>query len=147
MRKPALVLTLSSLLFMAAMDVLAAERGGAPIRTQRGDGVPMQVGPDWVSPPVQPEFIPLDARTRPVVRPWQPGDPVREVPRRMIGDPALLGRERPVNPVAPGLDPLAALQQALGGGRGPTGTGFETPILSFNSIFPGVAPANPSISM
>jgi uncharacterized repeat protein (TIGR01451 family) len=133
-----------SFLLIAAGASAAVPRGAPPPRVeQRPDGVSVQVGPDWVSAPVQPERIFVDPRNRPRLPVWQPGDPIREIPRLYHGDPRVVAPDRaPLNPVAPGLDPLAELQRAVGGQRGATG-GFTTPAVNVaGQTNTGVAPSD-----
>lgn len=52
-------------------------------------GAPGHVeGPEWVSAPVTPTEWDGDIRDLPPVKPWKPGDPVIEIPRRFYADPA-----------------------------------------------------------
>jgi hypothetical protein len=76
------------------------------------DGTPVQRGAEFVSAPVLPERLEVDARLRPRVATWQPGDPITEVPRGFFSG-APLPVPTPVNPVAGGLDPLASKQRAF----------------------------------
>src|SRR5690349_4726152 len=102
--------------------------------------VPLSRGADYVSPPAVPDSFFLDARTRPVVPTWRPGDPVREIPRQFHGEEELQrNRPEPANPVVEGIDVLVQLQRAhSSGGRG---GGFTTPLVnqdgaSFSGVFP-----------
>ena len=138
------IAALSLLLSVSATSALQAQdKGQPPIQTQRADGVPVQIGADWVSEPVVPERLQFDPRSRPLIRPWQPGDPIKEIPRRHPGDPALIGGREPVNPVYQGTDPLAELQRAIGGQRAPDGAGFATTLVNQNGLgFTGVSPSD-----
>ena len=91
--------------------------------------VPLSRGADYVSPPAVPDSFFLDARTRPVVPTWRPGDPVREIPRQFHGEEELQrNRPEPANPVVEGIDVLVQLQRGYGsGGRG---GGFTTPLVN-----------------
>jgi hypothetical protein len=96
-------------------------------------------GADYVSPPSVPERIFLDARTRPTIPAWRPGDPIREIPRQFHGEEDLQ-RNPPqaVNPVTQSIDILAELQRAYGAGQV---SSFTTPLVnrdgaSYNGVFP-----------
>ena len=109
-----------------------------------GPDVPVSRGADYVSAPVVPEKFFLDARTRPVVPAWRPGDPIIEIPRQLHGEGNLQRNPpRPTNPVAKGPDILAQLQREFGG-RGPSSV-FETPLVNIEGQgFAGVFPPDPS---
>jgi hypothetical protein len=102
--------------------------------------IPVSRGADYVSPPAVPDAFFLDARTRPVVPAWRPGDPIREIPRQFHGEEELQrNRPEPVNPVTEGMDVLALLQREQGPGH--RGGGFTTPLVnqdgaSFSGVFP-----------
>lgn len=102
--------------------------------------VPVSRGADYVSPPAVPDSFFLDARTRPVVPAWRPGDPIREIPRQFHGEEELQrNRPEPANPVTQGMDVLVQLQRAYGDGH--RGGGFTTPLFnqdgsSFSGVFP-----------
>ncbi|MGB4858863.1 MAG: hypothetical protein WBP11_05990, partial [Dokdonella sp.] len=97
------------------------------------NGVREMRGATFVSDAVAPTSHFVDIRQLPPLRPWQPGDPVREMPRRyetpVITDPV------PVNPVAPGLDKLAERQRAWNRAHSAdfsiTPSAFTTPLLNF----------------
>lgn len=103
---------------------------------------PVSRGADYVSPPVAPERFFLDARTRPPIPAWKPGDPVREIPRQFHGEEEL--QKHPpaaVNPVLQGIDVLVELQRRFDAGRAPRGGGFTTPLFNadgqdFAGVFP-----------
>jgi hypothetical protein len=103
---------------------------------------PVSHGADYVSPPSVPERIFLDARTRPAVETWQPGDPIREIPRQFHGEEAL--QRNPPAPANPthGSDLLAELQRHFtpsGGG------GFTTPLVNLDAAdSTGVVPPDPT---
>jgi len=97
-------------------------------------------GADYVSPPSIPDRFFLDARTRPIVPGWKPGDPIREIPRQFHGEEE---RQRhpptPVNPVTHGIDVLVELQRAFG--TGTDGGGFTTPLVNLDGqAYNGVHP-------
>lgn len=90
------------------------------------------VGVTFVSEAVAPSFKQVDVRQLPAAPLWQPGDPIREIPKRF--ESPLDPTPRPVNPVLAGEDRLATLQRQFLGSRGPQGSGFDTPLLNFLSI-------------
>ena len=102
--------------------------------------VPVSRGADYVSAPAVPDSFFLDARTRPVVPAWRPGDPIREIPRQFHGEEELQrNRPEPAHPVVEGIDVLAQLQRAHG--PGDRGGDFTTPLVnqdgaSFSGVFP-----------
>jgi hypothetical protein len=103
---------------------------------------PVSRGADYVSPPSVPERIFLDARTRPAVQTWHPGDPIREIPRQFHGEEALQrNRPAPANPTH-GSDLLAELQRHFT----PTGgDGFTTPLVNLDAAdSSGVVPPDPT---
>lgn len=100
-----------------------------PVTEVGADGVPVQHGADFVSSPVAPTFKYVDVRGLPPLRAWQPGDPVKEIPRRFETP-----REQnpvPVNPVPSGTDKLAEKQREWDR-LNPAGRAFTTPIYSFD---------------
>jgi hypothetical protein len=103
---------------------------------------PVSRGADYVSPPSVPERIFLDARTRPAVPEWHPGDPIREIPRQFHGEEELQrNRPAPANPTH-GSDFLAELQRSFA----PTGGGgFTTPLVNLDAAdSTGVVPPDPT---
>jgi hypothetical protein len=118
------------------LPALAAAPAGAPSGVSRGA--------DYVSPPAAPERIFLDARTRPVVPDWRPGDPIREIPRQFHGEEE---RQKhpppPANPVTQGIDVLVQLQRSIGPGG--DGGGFTTPLINLDGTnATGVFPPDPT---
>lgn len=110
--------------------------------TTDANGVRVSIGADYVSPPSIPDVFYLDARTRPIVAAWKPGDPVREIPRLLHGD-----KERqnvPTHPVnAPEGDPLVKLQNLFGSGL--QERTFTTPLVDVEGQgYTGVFPPDPS---
>jgi hypothetical protein len=86
------------------------------------------------SAPVTPFVFDGDLRDLPPPRAWQPGDPLKEVPRRFYPKP---GMER-VAVEQPGPDPLVAAQRQAAVRRG---SGFTTPSRNFPGLgFTGVNP-------
>jgi len=106
----------------------------------RAGDIPVQRGADYVSQPAVPEQFYLDARTRPLVPAWQPGDLIREIPRQFHdGEEKQNHPPAPVNPVLPGADFLVELQRAS---RAPaTPNDFTTPLVNvpgqdYSAVFP-----------
>jgi hypothetical protein len=107
-------------LFVAGLPT-AAGTAAAEVAVQRGPEV---------SAPVQAWVFKGDLRDLPKAPEWQPGDPIKEIPRRSTKVPA------PVPPTPPMADPLLARQAAA---RTPTVIG--PPILNFDGGgFSGVNP-------
>lgn len=79
---------------------------------------------ELVGGPITPVSIDVDLRTLPTVRAWQPGDPVKELPRKTR--PTTAAAPLPNGPDEPEFDPLAARQEAT---AQVTVAGFETPVL------------------
>jgi hypothetical protein len=104
---------------------------------------PVSHGADYVSPPAAPERIFLDARTRPAIPSWHPGDPIREIPRQFHGEEELQrNRPTPANPTH-GSDVLAELQRSFGAGT--EGGGFTTPLVNLDGAdATGVVPPDPT---
>ena len=76
-------LTLLSILALCGMAAI----GLSAAQPQPGESGYAE-GPEWVSPPVTPSSWDGDIRDLPAVKPWQPGDPMIEIPRRFYADPA-----------------------------------------------------------
>ena len=127
----------------ATGSALAAEKVNPGQTYINSEGIQVSVGADWVSPPSQPEKFFLDARTRPIVPAWKPGDPIREIPRLFNGDPKVRQMQaHPVNPVPQG-DILSELQRAFGAGT--DSRAFTTPLVNRDGQgFSGVFPPDPS---
>lgn len=94
-----------------------------------------------VGGPVTPHKVNIDLSKMPQARAWQPGDPIKEVPRRSYA---------PMDEKAPGStamypDPLAAKQSAY---VTRTNRGFETPLLNQDGQgFTGVNPPDPVLDV
>ncbi|MEO7323348.1 MAG: hypothetical protein ABIW82_00810, partial [Dokdonella sp.] len=102
----------------------------------------VSVGADYVTAPSIPEKFFLDARTRPVIPAWKPGDAIREIPRQFHGEEELQ-RNRPQPAQVAQPDPLVELQQAFSSQFG-TRT-FTTPLVNQEGQgFAGVYPPDPS---
>jgi len=129
--KPRCVAAIAAFAFaLVAVSVLAA-----------GSDEPLvSVGADYVSPPSRPEQFFLDARLRPAIPAWRPGDPIREIPRQFHGEEELQRHPpKPVNPVLlEDADLLASLQRRVV----PTATdAFTTPLFNvpgqgYSAVFP-----------
>jgi hypothetical protein len=116
----------------------------APILAAPSDIVPVSTGADYVSPPSIPEQFFLDARTRPAIPAWKPGDPIREIPRQFHGEEESQRHPpAPANPVVPGTDLLVELQREVG--RPAAVDAFTTPLVNIvGQGNTGVFPPDPS---
>src|SRR5687767_10131061 len=77
-----------------------------------------------VSAPVKPVVLDVDLRSLPLAKAWEPGDGIKEIPRR---------HSRPIPPDPPagrGRDPLLGLSEAA---PPPSDLGFPSPILNFDA--------------
>ncbi len=122
------------------MLLVAAFVAASFVSRVQADEIPVQRGADYVSQPAIPEQFFLDARTRPIVPAWHPGDLIREIPRQFHGEEERQNHpSEPVNPVLPGADFLIALQRAE---RAPvTPDAFTTPLVNvagqdYSAVFP-----------
>ncbi len=99
----------------------------------KDDDTRLRTGVTFVSTPVAPSFKQVDVRRLPAAPPWQPGDPIREIPKRFEIPPVIA--PQPVNPVVHNVDRLAELQRSFDASqRAAVGSGFDVPILNFPSI-------------
>ena len=100
------------------------------------------VGPSYVSDAVTPTFKHVDVRTLAPLPDWQPGDPIREIPRQ-FSDPQVIN-PNPLNPQVDQFDRGAQRQQAFDSEqRAINGDAFNTPILNFPSVGnTGVSPSD-----
>ncbi|MEO7431992.1 MAG: hypothetical protein ABIR62_08195 [Dokdonella sp.] len=106
--------------------------------------VQVSTGADYVSPPSLPEQFFLDARMRPAIAAWKPGDPIREIPRQFHGEEDLQRHPpAPVNRVIPGTDLLVELQREMG--HPAAVDAFTTPLVNIvGQGNTGVFPPDPS---
>jgi hypothetical protein len=122
--------------------LLALAAGATGWAQAAANPAPVLRGADYVSPPSTPESFFLDARTRPVIPAWKPGDPIREIPRQFHGEEELQRHPPPpVNPVIQRIDILAELQRTYSHSHPAGGGGFTTPLVnldgpSFNGVYP-----------
>ncbi|MEO6688053.1 MAG: hypothetical protein ABIS07_06365 [Dokdonella sp.] len=126
-----------------AMLLAAASTSAFATEPQGTEGVIVSTGADYVSQPSIPEQFFLDARQRPLVAEWKPGDPIREIPRQFHGEEDMQRHPpTPVNPVLGG-DLLVQLQREV---RTPVSTdSFTTPLVNVLAQGnTGVYPPDPS---
>src|SRR4051812_5461104 len=129
--------------FVSKLGVAGLLVAGLCSITATAAPAPVSRGADYVSPPSAPERIFLDARTRPIVQDWRPGDPIREIPRQFHGEEELQRHPpAPANPVVHS-DVLIQLQRQHGGGT--DGGGFTTPLGNLAAAdATGVVPPDPT---
>ncbi len=116
--------------FLMAVVVLAV----SPVMA--GDSPEVIVGAEVVGGPVTPVTAYIDIFSIEPVPEWQPGDPIKEIPRRFYG-----GSKDPVDPSIGLPDPLVDVQRSalLNDDRV-----FTTPIANFDGQgFTGVSPPDP----
>ena len=95
---------------------------------------PVVVGAREIGGPIEPVVIDVDLRTLPAPREWEPGDGIKEIPRRAYPQP---GYREPVLPDTP-PDPLLALQPTP---PQPAPDDFDVPLVSIDAQnFTGVTP-------
>jgi hypothetical protein len=113
---------------------VAAQSARAGATEEAAGPVAVAVGAEEVGGPVVPVVLDVDLRTLPAPRPWEPGDGIKEIPRRAYPQP---GYRPPLIPETP-PDPLLALQPdpPL---RAPDD--FDTPLVNIDAqSFTGVSP-------
>ena len=112
-----------------------------PVHSQRADGVELRRGAVWVSELITPDFVHVAFGAQTPVTPWQPGDPIRDIPRQFFGPPAR-PIPIPVNPVS-AVDALAQLQMRVGAMRAPEA--FNTPLVNVLGLGnTGIQPPDPT---
>lgn len=138
------MLLLTAIAATGIASAMAAEKGSPSRIYINAEGIEVHAGAEWISAPSVPESFFLDARARPVIQQWKPGDPIREIPRRFEGDQRVVDmRPDPVNPVPANADILVELQRAFGPGVG--SRAFSTPLVNRDAQgFSGVYPPDPS---
>ena len=94
-------------------------------------GGPTVIKNPEVLPPSIPRIINVDLRDLPVARAWQPGDAIKEIPRRRTRNTEI--KEKP----EPQIDPLLELQANAGAGS------FETVTAGLNFAGQGFTGVNP----
>ena len=115
------------------------ERQFAKPETIRADDGATVVRGSSFTARVAPAAIDVDLRDLAVESKWQPGDPVRTIPRRRSAPQ--ISAPRPVNKVKRG-DPLLQRQRAYGSMRGPSG--FTTPLVNLEGDRSGSNPHDPN---
>ncbi|MDZ3824581.1 MAG: hypothetical protein U0S76_13345, partial [Pseudoxanthomonas sp.] len=93
---------------------------------------------------VYPEVLTIDVHNDPVGLEWQPGDPVREIPRQHWADPRVLSANEKLPVNTPQADPLVARQQAYDAANGPRGGGFTVPEFNFDGAPGTTFPPDPT---
>ena len=94
--------------------------------------------------PFQPSFFRGDLRDLPTVAPWQPGDPIKDIPDKH-GWPIEL--RQPVNPPGWSEDPLRGHQRKHDEESAPT-PALTAPLHNFDGIdFQGVNPSDPVLDV
>src|SRR5690606_10054032 len=132
-------LLVAAVAMAVTQPLVAAEKVSSSHTYVNSDGVTVRQGAEWVSAPSQPDTFFLDARTRPVVPAWKPGDLIPEVRRRFKGDMQVVNTHPdPVNPVS-GMDILVEFQRAFG--QGTDSRACTTPLVNkdgqgFSGVFP-----------
>lgn len=116
--------------FLCAAGTVLAQDRPMPVR----DEPVVQRGATLVGRPVRPVSIDVDLRDLPPPPEWQPGDPIKEIPRRAYPRP---GQPTPLIPPS-GPDPLLALQPTP---PEPHTRDFDVPIINVDGQnFTGVTP-------
>ena len=110
-----------------------------PARAQESSQGTVILKGAFQSPPIAPHSVDLDLRLLPRLVPWQKGDPVGEVPKRLYprseGFDVARAQPKPFEP-----DPLLEAQVRAPSATDPT---FGTPILNFDGIsFTGAHPSD-----
>jgi hypothetical protein len=119
---------------VVAVPLLAAL--AAPVARAADEKAVVQRGAQ-ASAPVKAVVLNVDVRDLPVARDWEPGDPIKEVPRRFYPQPGDRVGDPPA-PETPWTDRLLAVQEAA---PPPSDFDFPTPILNFDAQnFTGVNP-------
>lgn len=132
MRHPTWPLLVGALALLCSANVsAAADAPSAPIRKSAS----------WVSAPIVPDTVFVALGDLPQAPTWQPGDPIREVPRQFHGD---INAPTPVPANRPNeIDALARLQASVGAMRAPTA--FGSPNVSVAGIgYTSVQPPDPA---
>jgi hypothetical protein len=130
-------------IFLLACTSVSLAGSNKVVVTNDAAGIAVQRGANYVSDPVFPVTNYADMRTLPPLRAWQPGDPIRELPRQFF--PPSVENPVPINPVASAIDPLQKAQQAA---TQAANRAFTTPIASFDSLSnPAVRPMDPVLDV
>ncbi|GAB4188660.1 MAG: hypothetical protein Tsb002_15130 [Wenzhouxiangellaceae bacterium] len=98
------------------------------------DQEPVVRGAKAVGGPVTGTPIDIDLSLLPALKPWQPGDPIKEIPRRHAGE------GKPVTDTPSRLDPLAELQWL----QGDRATRMASGVLNFEGNHSTANPNDPS---
>ena len=116
----------SILIVLGAGLLVGANPGAAQQVNLTGEPVRTVFGAEQ-SDPVTPTLFIGDVRDLPSPRAWQPGDPIREIPKGRPGED-LESKDGPT-PAVPHIDPLLELQRQAPSPRAQRD--FQTPILNF----------------
>ncbi|RLE18502.1 MAG: hypothetical protein DRJ65_21335, partial [Acidobacteria bacterium] len=117
-----------------AVVVVVVALAGSPLLA--GDTPEVIVGAEVVGGPVTPVTTYIDIFSIEPVAEWQPGDPIKEIPRRFFG-----GSKAPVDPSIGLPDPLVGVQRSAAMNNDRV---FTTPIVNFDGMGnTGVSPPDP----
>ncbi len=129
------VLLLSALAWAPVSSAAPTQSaGGAGAEAAEPAAPQVLVGAQTIGGPVEPVSIDVDLRDLPAPREWEPGDGIKEIPRRAYPQP---GYREPRIPDTP-PDPLLALQPVP---PEPATRDFDTPLVNIDAQnFTGVTP-------
>ncbi|SFC31436.1 pre-peptidase C-terminal domain-containing protein [Pseudoalteromonas denitrificans] len=132
-------LTLSVLTAISTTSVVAAEHSGPVINDNQA--MQMYSGADLMAT-VAPESFTGDVRDLSEAVQWQPGDPIKSVPRRIYPNALNTFNRSAINPVANTVDPLLGIQSEA---EGMFSRAVEVANINQDGMgYTGVNPADPT---